>query len=76
MSSQNHDNLIDAPMQRALSIEIEATETELWALAQFIKRVGWREFRENAIDDEEAYSIREGVERLQSALSRKGYAPR
>lgn len=59
-----------------LAIEIEASEDVLWALAQFAKRVAWHEFRLNAVDDDEAYEIRAGVEALQRGLARAGYAPR
>jgi hypothetical protein len=59
-----------------LTLTLEASEEDLWALSQFIKRVGWQEFRSNAVDDAEAYQIRAGVDALQRALARAGYAPR
>lgn len=59
-----------------LAVEIEASEDELWALAQFVKRVGWSEFISNAVDKDEAYEIRAGVDALQRGLARVGYAPR
>lgn len=59
-----------------LTLTLEASEDDLWALSQFIKRVGWQEFRANAVDDAEAYQIRAGVDALQRALARAGYAPR
>lgn len=59
-----------------LTLTLDASEEDLWALAQFIKRVGWQEFRSNAVDDAEAYQIRAGVDSLQRALARAGYAPR
>jgi hypothetical protein len=46
------------------------------ALAQFAKRVTWKEMRECAADDAEAYEIRAAVETLQKALAEAGYAPR
>jgi hypothetical protein len=45
-------------------------------LAQFVKRIGWHEFRSKAVDDEEAYIIRDAVGRLQIALAAAGFAPR
>jgi hypothetical protein len=49
---------------------------EAWALAQFVKRVGWSEIRQNAASEEEAYLIREGLVKLGSMLAGDGYAPR
>jgi hypothetical protein len=46
------------------------------ALAQFVKRVGWSEMRQNAVDDAEAYDIRLGLHQLQKALQEAGYDPR
>lgn len=60
-----------------LSLEFESvSDAQMLALAEFVKRVGWSEFRSNAVDDDEAYLIREGVEKLQDALAQKGFAPR
>jgi len=61
----------DAPRGHA-----ELTEAETWALAQFVKRVGWTEFRGNAVDEAEAYQIRSAVDKLQRALAGAGIAPR
>lgn len=49
---------------------------ETMALAQFFKRAHWSEFRGCAIDDDEAYSIRAAVGKVQDALARSGYNPR
>jgi hypothetical protein len=61
----------DAPRGHA-----ELTEAETWALAQFIKRVGWTEFRGNAADEAEACEIRSAIDKLQQALAGAGVAPR
>ncbi len=64
-------------MTKQINIAIEEmNEAETLALAQFVKRVGWSEFRENATDDEEAYLIRAAIGKLQEALARNGYNPR
>lgn len=62
--------------QESLTLTLEASSDELWALAQFVKRVGWQDFKENAVDEAEAYQIRAGVSALQRALDEAGYAPR
>ena len=46
------------------------------ALAQFVKRVGWQEVRQNAVDDDEAYAMRDALGELAKALREAGYAPR
>ncbi len=46
------------------------------ALAQFVKRVTWSEMRACAVDDDEAYTIRDALHQLDKALSEVGYSPR
>ena len=60
------------------TIELRLVEAHALALAlaQFVKRVGWSEFRVNAVDDAEAYEIRAAVDALQRALAEAGFAPR
>ena len=62
----------EAPIQ----MEFELAAAEAWDLAQFLKRVGWREFRENAIDDDEATRMRDAANRVRKALAEKGFALR
>jgi hypothetical protein len=45
-------------------------------LAQFVKRVGWSEFRSNAVDDDEAYLMRDAFDALRIELGIHGYSPR
>jgi hypothetical protein len=52
------------------------THDETWALAEFVKRVGWNEIRINASSEEEAYLIRYSLEKLRNMLSEAGYSPR
>lgn len=54
----------------------DLTDAEAWALAQFCKRVGWREMRECAIDDAETYEIRAAIDKLQKCLINTGNNPR
>ncbi len=58
------------------TIELRLAEGQAEALAQFVKRVGWSEFRANAVDDDEAREIRAAVDALQRALAEAGFAPR
>jgi hypothetical protein len=57
-----------------VSLELPPQQAE--ALAQFVKRAGWHEFRQNAVDDDEAYEISAAVAALQRALAEAGYSPR
>lgn len=63
-------------MPTTVDFQVSLTEDEANALAQFVKRVGFSEMRQNAIDDEEAYLIRAGVAAVQKALAEAGFAPR
>ena len=57
-------------------IQFELPGDEAWALAQFVKRVGWTEMRENAESEDETYLSRSAVAQLADALRDQGYAPR
>ena len=63
-------------MNTSVTITCELSDDEALALAQFVKRVGWSEFRTNAVDDTEAAMIRGAVDVLQKALIDAGFAPR
>jgi len=59
-----------------IEVSLSLTSDQALALAQFVKRVGWSEFRQNAVDDDEAYVIRDAVDQVIKALREAGYAPR
>ena len=40
--------------QKTVSLAVELTDAEAWNLAQFLKRVGFSDFRSNAQDEAEA----------------------
>lgn len=61
---------------KLVEIRAQLPEDEAWALAQFLKRVGWTEWRGNAIDDDEACTMRSACEKMQRALAESGFAPR
>ncbi|MCT8354508.1 MULTISPECIES: DUF7706 family protein [Photorhabdus] len=56
--------------------DIQLTHIEALALAQLVKRLNWAEIRACAVNDEEAYQIKDAIAKLQSALTYCGYAPR
>lgn len=63
-----------------VTIRIEFDEPgaseQAWAFAQFLKRLRWNEYRACAIDDDEAYAIRDAVAKVQQAFTLEGYNPR
>jgi len=59
-----------------ITVSIELNEELAQALAQFIKRVGFTEMRSNAVDDCEAYLMREAIEGVRIGLANAGFSPR
>jgi thiazole synthase ThiGH ThiG subunit len=54
----------------------EMSEAEAVALAQLCKRITFTDLRSCSVDNDEAYVMRDAVEKLQAALRSAGYAPR
>ncbi len=61
---------------KIVSVTVELTDAEARNLAQFLKRVGFSDFRGNAQDESEAYAMRDAADRVRVALADAGYAPR
>lgn len=59
-----------------MTIEVELSDEQAWALAEFLKRVGFSDVRPLAVDEREAYDMIYAGEKVRAALSEKGYAPR
>ena len=57
-------------------IAVELNEELAVALAQFVKRVGYTDMRSNAVDDFEAYLIRDALDRVRIGLANAGFSPR
>lgn len=62
--------------QDEIGLKVPLSDQEAWDLAQFLKRVGYAEFRSNAVDDEEAYRMQSAAEKIKSSLAAIGYSPR
>lgn len=60
----------------SVTVTLELDSGNAWALALFVKRVGWSEIRQNAVDDTEAYDMRDAIAALQKALAEAGISPR
>lgn len=55
---------------------VELPAHEALALAQLVKRIGWTELRQNAVDDDEAHDMVEAMNHLRKALAESGFNPR
>lgn len=62
--------------KKTVVVKVELDQDGALALAQFVKRVSWTDFRNNAASDDEAQAICAAVCVLQEALAEAGYAPR
>ena len=59
-----------------VNVAFELDESQALALAQLVKRVGWSEIRQNAVSDDEAYTMRDALGELAKALRDSGFSPR
>ncbi|MDX8128119.1 hypothetical protein QLH52_12560 [Methylomonas sp. OY6] len=59
-----------------ITLMVPLSDQEAWDLAQFLKRVGYAEFRSNAVDDDEAYRMQAAAEKIRGNLASIGYSPR
>lgn len=57
-------------------IEVELPDELALALAEFLKRVGYEDYRPLAVDQQQAYAMQGAGEKVRAALADKGYAPR
>jgi hypothetical protein len=57
-------------------LQVELTEQEAEDYAQFLKRVGFSDYRQNAQDEDEAYRMLYVGEKIRKELSEQGFSPR
>ncbi len=62
--------------QQSIQVVVELTDQEAQDYAQFLKRVGFADYRSNAVDQDEAYRMLKTGEKIRRALAEVGYAPR
>jgi hypothetical protein len=58
------------------SLEIELTDEQAHALAQYLKRVQFDDFRRRAIDENDAYVMQDAAAEVGRVLADAGYDPR
>lgn len=63
-------------MTMRVTIQAELSEQHAWALAEFLKRLGYSDVQPLAVDEQEAYDMIYAAEKVRAALAEKGYAPR
>ena len=59
-----------------MTIDVELSDELAWAFAEFLKRAGYSDYRQLAVDEQEAYAMRDAGEKVRAALAEKGIAPR
>ena len=59
-----------------MNVQVELNTDQAWALAQFLKRVGYSDYRSLAVDADEAYVMVDAGELIRKALAESGVAPR
>jgi hypothetical protein len=59
-----------------ICLMVSLSEQEAWDFAQFLKRVGFADFRSNAVDDEEAYRMQAVTQMIRINLEVHGINPR
>lgn len=57
-------------------VKFELDAEQAWALAQLVKRLGWRSCRSMADDPKQTSLMLQAAERLRRALAEVGHAPR
>ena len=62
--------------QKMVTFNVQINDELAEGLAQFLKRVGWSEIRQNAVDDVEAYVMRDALDQVRKSLQEVGYDPR
>lgn len=61
---------------KVVTFTVELSDAEAWAYAQFLKRVGFQEFKVNSENEEQTYLMRDASFKVMKALAEAGYAPR
>ncbi len=59
-----------------IPITLYLSADQAWALAQFLKRAGLDDYRRLAVNEAEAYAMRDAGETVRAHLGLAGFAPR
>ncbi len=59
-----------------VSITVNLETEQAAAYSQFLKRVAFQDYRNNATNDDEAYSMQSAGGEIREVLAKKGFEPR
>ena len=59
-----------------MNFQVELSDRQAWAIAQWLKRAGFNQWRALAASDEEAWAMLDAAQQLRDELSLQGYEPR
>lgn len=63
-------------MSEIIHLQIDLTDNEAWDYAQFLKRVSYSDYVNNAADSKEAHRMVQVGEKIRKALAEQGVSPR
>jgi hypothetical protein len=66
----------DNHKENTMEFIVELPEEQAWALALYLKRIGYAEYREKAAGEAEAWEMLAAGEALRAALAERGIGPR
>ena len=76
LATQNQHRPNDGKRNSMLILEVLLRDDEAMAFAEFLKRVGYSNYRSLAASMQEAYEMQAAGEKLREALAQQGIAPR
>ena len=59
-----------------MNFQVELSDEQAWAIAQWLKRAGFSQWRALAASDKEAWAMQDAAQQLRDELSFQGYEPR
>ena len=62
--------------QPLVTVNLQLPPDQAWALAEFLKRAGFSDYRQLAASDAEAYDMQAAGEAIRRELAAAGIAPR
>jgi hypothetical protein len=66
----------ESDTNQTITITAQLNDNQALAFAQFIKRAGFYDYRNNAVTDSEAYLMIDAANKIRKSLAEQGYAPR
>jgi len=67
---------MNADEPQPVTVTVELSEAQAWALAELCKRIGWADARALSVDEAETHQMIRATDRLAGALREAGFSPR